>query len=689
MSLLKNELFLPFRLEHNNHIFPAQHSRAENEPSPPFVIDTVLYSQNRYYPMHAFENIEPKVFRDLRVANLSFFPLSFNPQSHQLNVLKNIILRADFVVADTQNTIPNWPTYVSENSDAMYNATIINYNTLGIPTEDVPSKCLIISNDYFAQTLNPFIFWKRKKGLEVFLEIVGQPTPGYLKNLITNYYRNHNIDYVLLIGDGYAASLAGQIPQPLIPFYAGDAGYGYYNSDYWYSTIIGNDNIADIALGRFSVWTPEQLNVVINKTFAFERYPDEDWYIKRHDFVTCYEDQPDGYSFHDCKIESITPILEPHDFLFFDDWGGWSSNDILKLHINNSDTIKGSSMINYRGHGLVDRWDNWCTGDEDFTNQDIRELTNFYDVHNAWLPIVYEVCCDCGRAHDPLPDTTGHSECWLRHESGGGVAALGATGTVYNLFDRKFDTELYRVPFGDFIPPITQELGWVINTAKVKAADAYGWDPFATHCVKAFHLLGDPEIDIYTAWNGYVSATHLPTTTDEPQNFEVYVNDENSDPLPYALVCLYQQNALHETRKSDESGLASFWITPQPGNLHVTATKHNHGPHEGICRVIPIGNSGPQSVIDTTVSALDRIFYDPVARVVNILYHLAEASRIEITAYDVTGRIASLVEKSHRHKGFNRSTWRCFDNGCVMSKGIYFIRCKAEEFDMTKKVVVY
>lgn len=687
---------LEFIILDNYYIFPAQYPQTDSVfQDSSFVIDSVIYGQNIFYPETTTGYSLPAIFRDLRVTDVSFFPVFFNPQTRQLKILKKAILRADFTGIDTLNTLPDWPTSVSPLFDAMYES-ILNYNTLGIQPEPLSTRYqyLIISDASFTDALAPFIFWKTKKGLDIFYETVYQPTPNQIKSLITNYYNNYGVDYVLLIGDTVEVDDPnGQNPIPHIPIYWGWEHHQYLidgiYSDYWYATIAGIDDIADIALGRFSVWTPEQLTTVINKLFSYERYPDaSNWFIKRNELVVWKADER---YYLPCKRDSIVPIIDAYGFEYYLDKGSETTDEELIFHINNSGEEKSSSLLNYRGHGDEQGWPDWNYLDEDFSNSAIYQLTNYNGVNSAWLPIVFEICCWCGRVGNPF-DTTGHSECWFRHKNGGGVAALGATRPSWTGQNNKFDTELYRVAFGQgVVRPVTQELGWVINKAKIRMAEQYGWDERALDNVRVYHLIGGPEIDIYTGWNGYITATHPIMISTGLQSFSVTVYKPGNIPLQGALVCLYKENDVFEIQISNENGEALFMIAPQTtGALHVTATKHDYGPYKGTCIVEP-GKGGPQSAEeDSFIFAFNSAFYNPQTRSVNISYQLPEKSLVEITVYDITGRSVKIIEKGHRNEGYNQNNWDCYDNhGRVVNNGIYFIKLKAANFEKIRKVVIF
>lgn len=318
-------------------------------------------------------------------------------------------------------------------------------------------------------------------------------------------------------------------------------------------------------------------------------------------------------------------------------------------------------------------------------------MTNFGGINNAWLPIVFEITASCGRAGRGLPnDTTGHSECWLRATNGGGVAVLGAARPNNRYRAHKLDAELYRVSFGDHTTvPLTQELGWVINIAKINMANAYGWDNTAQDVVRVYHLMGDPEIDIYTGWEGYISATHPGEISTGQQNFLVTIYKYGNIPLGGALVCLYKANDVFETLISDNNGQALFSINPRSGGtLYVTASKHNYGPYEGTCIVWEPG-SGGQSRSTSYPFAFNSVIYNHSTHTVAISYQLPRKSLVEIIIYDVSGRVI-YNEKCLKDKGINQSIWHCQDSaGRIVNHGVYFIQLKTSQDRALRKIVIF
>jgi hypothetical protein len=135
------------------------------------------------------------------------------------------------------------------------------------------------------------------------------------------------------------------------------------------------------------------------------------------------------------------------------------------------------------------------------------------------------------------------------------------------------------------------------------------------------HLLGDPELEVWTADPSDLTALHDATVTQGvPTLFAVTVTDTGSGaPMEDATVCLWKEGDVYEVGSTDPSGVVSFSISPATtGTLHVTVNEHNYIPYEGEADVVtdlPLpdikidGQDGPLNVpssqtVDLTISLL-------------------------------------------------------------------------------------
>ncbi|PIS28697.1 MAG: hypothetical protein COT43_05865, partial [Candidatus Marinimicrobia bacterium CG08_land_8_20_14_0_20_45_22] len=95
----------------------------------------------------------------------------------------------------------------------------------------------------------------------------GITSPYALKNFLKDAYQNWNPtpEYVLLIGD-----TEGKNSDMLPCFFFQSYKYGASASDYWFSLIDGDDEVPDIALGRWPCSTENELKTLIQKRIDYE-----------------------------------------------------------------------------------------------------------------------------------------------------------------------------------------------------------------------------------------------------------------------------------------------------------------------------------------------------------------------------------------------------------------------------------
>ncbi len=691
------------------YVFPYQKPRCENEPPPPFTINEAVYQTNAFYPVISYGKNGPSIFRDYRVMLASFRPITFNPTTKVLKISTVMTIECKFAGENQHNTIPTWPTISKLQFDAIYRSTIANYGTLGGGPPPVPPYLfpvyLIITDASFANDILRLADWKRQKGMIVHVRIV--PTQvardtTAIKNCIQYCYENYNLDYVLLVGDAVRKPFFPIRPwEPCLPVadWTPFGGFCEDWSDAWYACIAGDDTLPDVAIGRLAVWNSAQLNATIDKIFAYERYPWTGWNIRNHDLVAAKE--PNGY--WACKRDSIRD-----KFLNVPHRPGWSwhedngndpqvSNNTVKSNINDFLSYpRGVSLVNYRGHGSYwSGWSDWNLHSENFTNADVYDLYNYNSMYEAWLPMVFSICCETGdvgyiqRDVSQIPfDTTCLAEAWLRNPHGGGVGAIAAPQATNTDWNHKFDTELYRCSFDNNI----YNVGWTLNAAKMRTFEAYGSDPDYNRGLKRFHYLGDPENDVYTDWLGYLSATHPIQITTDPTIFNVHVSDGQGAGVGMAVVCLYKENDIHQAGYTNAYGDISFQIGPlTTGTLYVTADKHNYGPYQGTCIVVQGGGGGQSADLSSIIPkafSFTCSSSNPATGIIRISLGLPNSSRVSLNIYDAIGKKVANLLDSRFLPGYHNITWRGADSqNAKLTAGIYFMVLTAENFKCTKKIV--
>ncbi len=123
---------------------------------------------------------------------------------------------------------------------------------------------IIITTSEFMNAIEPLVTWKNRKGIPTTSYLYPDETGSTateIKNFIQQIYdQTGTLTFILLVGD------AEDIPPA-----AGYAGSPGYPADPVYTLLAGDDEYPDAFIGRFSVETPEEAEIVVNKNFGTKK----------------------------------------------------------------------------------------------------------------------------------------------------------------------------------------------------------------------------------------------------------------------------------------------------------------------------------------------------------------------------------------------------------------------------------
>jgi hypothetical protein len=372
--------------------------RTQDPATVPYVIDPKSLTDS-WYPVNVAEQTDPFIIRDIRGTSVYVYPFQYNPVRNVLRIYKSVTVRLVENNSLAVNPLPKAPSTIVREMDGIYRSVFVNYSgnredlTIG---EFGDIHIIVTSRDEAA--IQPYIDWKREKGYDVSVEVVATGTV-INSNVQAAYDANNEILYVLLVGDWAdvkcTTSGAGRPMDPQV------------------GTVVGSDDFADIAVGRFSANSPADVTVQVNKVIAYEREPEMDgaWYsyatgIASAEGAGIGDDgesdiQHENVIFND-KLDpftytNFTPVYDPG-----------ASASMITNAVN-----AGTSVINYTGHGWGDGW-----GTTGFSSTNVAALTN-----NDKLPFIISVACNNG----DFDLGTCFAEAWLRKEGGGAIMFMGAS----------------------------------------------------------------------------------------------------------------------------------------------------------------------------------------------------------------------------------------------------------------------
>lgn len=626
-----------------------------------------------------------------------------------------------FVLADTCNG-----TWVCTNSYPPQNG-----NFAGHAVARPPSPYLIIYADIFDGNteLNAFAEWKRKKGFDVEMKMLGDiegvtydenPDVQAIREYIQGWWDPDWIvpSYVLLVGDpisvdypeGYKAEWADPEHLPTRQ-YLWPLEYRM-TSDYWFQ-IMDHDDTADVALGRWCVNNEQELSTIITKTFDYQGYSDAvpalGWEPNRtllvaHWCNTRGEPVPDLRD----SSEVIRQMFEDWDIPGYEVYTAYAqtppseggpdpaagpNNDTIKGYLEGNPQTNGIGVINYIGHAEPSYWYSWNAWGECFSNDTVYSMNQ---THHGY-PLVYQFCCATGSI--AYGQDRALCEAWTLHPNGGAAGALGVSGSS------TYGGDQYSTPMakGIFSAHFEDNLdcGWAIIKGGIDFMQAnvdfhYTSTPPDTikrRRVFTTYWIGDPELDVWRrpVEVAYYSRTLYPSDT---QAVWIYRSSDDAA-VPGAKVCIYQEGGgLHVFTYTDATGKAVLPFSSEPGIYHVTATDQV-GP---IC-IKPVSfsytiASQPSADVEESVKPslnwqLESVSVNPANSSTKICYSVGgsgEAVPVDLSVYDASGRKVKALVSGMKNPGHYEVTWDCCDaSGARCPIGVYFIRMQSGKFHTSRK----
>ena len=548
----------------NFTIYPSQHLPTEKEQEIlPFVIDEKTYSKNSFYPEKTVQLGETINFRGLRMVQITLKPFRTNPKTSVLHILSSASIRVQFEKSSQSAKSANSPKSLA--FENIYKSIGINYETIPARNENYQNPCylFILPSSLSESDIEPLVEWKKEKGFEVHVANMSQI--GSSENQIRQYVSDAYFgwenppEYLCLVGDvngSYA-----------VPTFYETMSDGYYGEgDHPYATIDGNDDFADLFVGRLSIRTVDQLQIIMDKILNYEREPymdNTDWYTRS---LLVGDPSASGISCvitkKFCKDITIDDIPNPVE-VYLGDFDAQISQNINE----------GVLYANYRG----------IWGTSDFSTGDINALTNGY-----MLPLATFITCGTGSFSEY---TTCLGEAFLRAgtlELPCAAVASIAISTVgtHTLFNNCMDGGIY---YGIFVEDIFTA-GGALMRGKLNLHQNYPDNPhdYARIFSHWNNLMGDPSTELWTGIPQPLTVEYLPSISIGTQNISVFVQNELGEPLAGAWVNLYKSDEnFQHLELTDEFGFAYLPVESlQNGTCKLTVTSHNQIPHLGTFEIV-------------------------------------------------------------------------------------------------------
>ena len=379
------------------------------------------YKMDAFFPLTEAVNSEAFCIRDVRGTTVQFFPFQYNPVQKQLKVFTEITVKVRFTQQPSENEITASYEKIDE-FENIYRRMFINYGSKTRYTQlqdGHPGRMLIICKDAYASAMTDFVNWKREKGIEtemVLISTVGN-TATSVQTYITNYFNSHSdLAYILLVGDAADVATSNFTSGSGWSATSGD-------SDNKYAYLVGNDDYADVFIGRFSGESVDNIQNMVRKVIVYEKEltTSDTWLTNAYGSASS---QGGGTSGHNQGTGAESDMVHMGNIQTDLETYGYT---VTRVNESTSNGIAATStafnngvgLACYVGHGDTQEWVN--TG---FNNTNVNALTNENE-----LPFIISVACING----DFNGNTCFAEAWLRaSKNGNPTGALAFLGSTIN-----------------------------------------------------------------------------------------------------------------------------------------------------------------------------------------------------------------------------------------------------------------
>ncbi len=399
--------------------------------------------------------------------------------------------------------------------------------------------------------------------------------------------------FVMLLGDGSYAYKSGTASGSFVPtqlMIKKDKILAFYASDNVIGTVLGGDQLPEVAIGRVSARTLAEAEIGLEKILDYDDAPAGGW---RSHAVFISDRANDFDDFEPIEFERINRIGE--DLLLGtasytkENLRYWSGNcvppngpanptcDKIAMRQDIQDAINavsgpGAALVQYMGHGNFDLWSSdtlFCANNAVCTPDDIATLDNGLKL--PWL-IVHN--CLSGGFHSLALKSLG--EQWQKWGGGGAAAVFAPSGLGFRFLGQGVTEVIWDDLFGSrkerqIAVPVMNSLVRLCTQDSIEGCQFYT-------------LLGDPsmklalpDVDpahdlVAQAANGAVNLTWTASATPDA-TYDIYRTKQLLPPftLPYEKIGVAPSNQYADTAvvntqhyyyyvvAKDQDGFESRW----------------------------------------------------------------------------------------------------------------------------------
>lgn len=373
--------------------------RNQDPASVPYVFGE-KYAVDAWVPQKQVFLGNPYIFRDFRGIAVYFQPVQYNPAQNKIRIAEKIVVKVRQTGISSVNVLTRKAEEISPTFATLYKSRFLNFSETRYPKVADGDKMAIICASKYKSGMEKFVAWKNQIGIETKLydhpSETGGSSASNIKSFIQKQYDDNKVTYFLLVGD-YAD----------VTSLSAGRSESRGASDPSFLLLNGSDRYPDAFIGRLSVESASQLEVMVNKVLKYEQQPQEngDWYTKAVG-IASNEGSPKDWEWMDRFRKKLM------------DYGYTEVDKLYDPSASASGVSKavndGRGWINYMGHGSKTSW-----GTTGFSNSGVSSLSN-----GDKLPVIISVACVNGNFSS---GSACFAEAWTRKSNGGALIFLGSS----------------------------------------------------------------------------------------------------------------------------------------------------------------------------------------------------------------------------------------------------------------------
>ena len=359
-----------------------------------------------------------------------------------------------------------------------------------------------------------------------------------IKDFISYAYNNWQEPaprYVLLLGDACydERPISPSKKYSIVPSHMSWSYHvGATVDDNWFVSIVGDDELPDLAIGRIPIWETEQILPIFAKTIQYNTQPNFNDNWRNHLMLIAggsgtFEDQSqrlnEKYIPKNYRVSRIYAQAD-HDDPY------WGSTTNIKDYIDD-----GTALMQFMGHG----------GGQIWSDLNLMNLGDISTLFNDNYPIISSLTCYTSNFE--YPGTSCLGEAFVLEAGKGAIGFFGGAGKGFLDQDEYLGAYFLQsiFTFGE------RNIATICNIAKTEYALKYPWDSAHLVFLRSFNYMGDPAIDIV------LPTQELATTLDSYQlvkgdTVSIFIDNESSSLNRVSYYITDEEDLIRNPYKPDE-----------------------------------------------------------------------------------------------------------------------------------------